>query len=83
MLRTLCPKFPASTDCVAGVKVKVKLSSVSDPRSRSSGGECKMTVDIGYGGAFYAIVDDRQLGLDVKSSRTADIVDAADAVTGS
>jgi len=42
-----------------------------------------MTVDIGYGGAFYAIVDDRQLGLDVKSSRTADIVDAADAVTGS
>ena len=41
-----------------------------------------MTVDIGYGGAFYAIVDDRQLGLDVKTSRTAEAVDAADAVTG-
>ena len=42
-----------------------------------------MTVDISYGGAFYAIVDDRQLGLDINTSRTTDVVDAADAVTGS
>jgi len=63
--------------------VKVKLRSMSDSMSRSSGGECTVTVDIGYGGAFYAIVDDRQLGLDVRSSRVADLVHAADAVTGS
>jgi len=42
-----------------------------------------VAVDIGYGGAFYAIVDDRQLGVDVSSSPTADIIDAASAVSGS
>lgn len=64
--------------------MKVKVKSMSDSRStsRSAGDECAVTVDIGYGGAFYAIVDDRQLGLDVKTSRTAEAVDAADAVTG-
>jgi len=65
---------------VAGVEVKVKVKSTSE--SRSSCDECTVAVDIGYGGAFYAIIDDRQLGLNVGASRTADIVDAADAVTG-
>ena len=63
----------------AGVEVKVNLRS----RSRSmSDGECTVTVDIGYGGAFYAVVDGHQLGLDVRTSPTADLVDAANAVTG-
>jgi len=70
---------------VTGVEVKMKTKTTSDSRSmsRSSGDERIVTVDIGYGGAFYSIIDDRQLGLDVRTSRTVDIVDAADAVTGS
>jgi len=60
--------------------VKVDLRSRG---SRSSEGVCtEVTVDIGYGGAFYAIVDDRQLGLDVRTAATADVVHAAHAVTG-
>jgi len=66
--------------------VKVKVKSMSDSRSKSrsraADDECTVMVDIGYGGAFYAIVDDRQLGLNINTSRTAEIVDAADAVTG-
>jgi len=40
-----------------------------------------VTVDIGYGGAFYAFVPADQFGLDVRTSRTRDLVDAADAVS--
>ncbi|XP_051908022.1 trans-L-3-hydroxyproline dehydratase isoform X3 [Hippocampus zosterae] len=40
-----------------------------------------VTVDISYGGAFYAIVDARRFGLDVSESRTRDLADAATAVT--
>lgn len=39
-------------------------------------------VDVGYGGAFYAIAVDRDLGLDVGKSSTADIVYAATLVSG-
>ena len=60
--------------------MKVNLRSRG---SRLSDGECaEVTVDVGYGGAFYAIVDDRQLRLNVRTSPTADIVEAAHAVTG-
>lgn len=38
-------------------------------------------VDIGYGGAFYALAPADQFGLDVRRSRTRDLVDAATAVT--
>jgi len=41
----------------------------------------EVTVDIGYGGAFYAFVDAQRFGLDVTKSRTRDLVDAATAVT--
>lgn len=40
-----------------------------------------VTVDISYGGAFYALVDARRFGLDVTQSRTKDLVSAASAVT--
>ena len=40
-----------------------------------------VTVDIGYGGAFYAVVPANQFGLDVRTSRTRDLVDAASIVT--
>uniref|UniRef100_A0A3B5L8W7 trans-L-3-hydroxyproline dehydratase n=2 Tax=Xiphophorus couchianus TaxID=32473 RepID=A0A3B5L8W7_9TELE len=41
----------------------------------------EVTVDISYGGAFYAFVDAQRFGLDVKQSRTRDLVDAAMALT--
>ena len=72
---------------MAGVEVKVKVTRTSESsRSRSrtcDDDESTVTVDVGYGGAFYAIVDGRQLGLDVRTATTAQVVDVADAVTGS
>lgn len=38
-------------------------------------------VDIGYGGAFYALAPADTFGLDVRTSRTRDLVDAATEVT--
>lgn len=40
-----------------------------------------VTIDISYGGAFYAFVDAQRFGLDVTKSRTQDLVDVATAVT--
>ncbi|NXY05203.1 T3HPD dehydratase, partial [Pteruthius melanotis] len=44
-------------------------------------GHGKVVVDIGYGGTFYAFLSTEQLGLDVCSSKTRDLVSAASAVT--
>ncbi|XP_069063122.1 trans-3-hydroxy-L-proline dehydratase isoform X2 [Pleurodeles waltl] len=41
----------------------------------------EVTVDIGYGGAFYAFISSEKFGLDICSSKTRDLVDAATAVT--
>jgi len=41
----------------------------------------RVELDIGYGGAFYALVPASRFGLDVRRSRTRDLVDAAAAVT--
>lgn len=38
-------------------------------------------VDIGYGGAFYAVTAADQFGLDVRTSRVRDLVDVADAIS--
>jgi trans-L-3-hydroxyproline dehydratase len=40
-----------------------------------------VTVDIGYGGAFYAFLPAARFGLDVRLSPTRDLVEAADRVT--
>lgn len=44
-------------------------------------GHGEVVVDISYGGAFYAFVSAERFGLDVNTSRTRDLVDAATAVT--
>ncbi|XP_019581380.2 trans-3-hydroxy-L-proline dehydratase isoform X1 [Rhinolophus sinicus] len=44
-------------------------------------GHGKVVVDIAFGGAFYAFVSAKKLGLDVCSAKTRDLVDAASAVT--
>lgn len=41
----------------------------------------KVTLDIGYGGAFYAFLPASRFGLDVRKAPTRDLVDAADRVT--
>jgi proline racemase len=41
----------------------------------------KVTLDIAYGGAFYAFLPAAEFGLDVRRSRTRDLVAAASAVT--
>jgi trans-L-3-hydroxyproline dehydratase len=40
-----------------------------------------VTLDIGFGGAFYAILPAQHLGLDVRTSATRDLVHAASAIT--
>ena len=40
-----------------------------------------MTIDIGYGGAFYAVLPAARFGLDVKTSPTRALIEAADRVT--
>lgn len=44
-------------------------------------GHGRVVLDIGYGGAFYAILPASTFGLDVRRSRTRDLVTAASAVT--
>jgi trans-L-3-hydroxyproline dehydratase len=44
-------------------------------------GRGRITVDVGYGGAFYALVPAACLGLDVRRSRVRDLVDAAALIT--
>ena len=41
----------------------------------------KVTLDIGYGGAYYAFLPAVRFGLDVRTSPTRDLVDAADRIT--
>jgi proline racemase len=41
----------------------------------------RVTVDVGYGGAFYAVLPAQRLGLALPGARLAALVDAADAVT--
>ena len=40
-----------------------------------------VTLDISYGGAFYAIVNADQFGLNVRESKTRDLIDAASIIT--
>ena len=40
-----------------------------------------VVTDVSYGGAFYAVADVAQFGLDVRKSRTRDLVDAATALS--
>ncbi|MCO5069940.1 MAG: proline racemase family protein [Rhizobiaceae bacterium] len=41
----------------------------------------RFAYDIGYGGAFYALVDAASIGLDLTETPLADLVDAADRIT--
>ncbi|OXB57257.1 hypothetical protein ASZ78_007517 [Callipepla squamata] len=64
------PAFVAATGGARGGDVTVDVP-----------GHGKVVVDISYGGTFYAFLSAAQLGLDVCSSETRDLVSAASAVT--
>ena len=44
-------------------------------------GHGRVATDVSYGGAFYALADAGAFGLDVRASRTRDLVDAANLLT--
>ncbi|ESO07908.1 hypothetical protein HELRODRAFT_110204 [Helobdella robusta] len=53
----------------------------SDLTLEIPGTQYKPSVDIGYGGAFYAVVKDRDIGIDLSTSTTDQIVERATAVS--
>ncbi|OUS12612.1 proline racemase [Rhodospirillales bacterium 47_12_T64] len=81
-----CGLVVASVEVTKGKSGKVSFLSVpafafSIDQELNVEGYGSIQYDIGYGGAFYALVSATQLGLDVKSSPSRDLVDAADAIT--
>ncbi|KAK2538961.1 L3hypdh [Columba guinea] len=75
-----CPCGPVTAfvpwdGCRSGNPVRFHNLAIDVP------GHGKVVVDIGYGGTFYAFLSAEQLGLDVCSSKTRDLVNAASAVT--
>ena len=72
--------------CVDGKPGRVSFVSVPAfafalNREIEVAGLGRIKVDIGYGGAFYAFLSAGVFGLDVRRSRTRDLVEAADRVT--
>jgi trans-L-3-hydroxyproline dehydratase len=77
-----CGMVRASVEVHDGMSGRVAFESV--PAFLTSAGVAvsvpgvgTVTVDVSYGGAFYALADAGQLGLDVRTSRVRDLVDAA------
>ena len=42
----------------------------------------KLSVDIGYGGAFYILIAAKDIGLNVSTSKTSELQEAAGKITG-
>ncbi len=86
-LKLQCPCGLVEVDVTADGPEKGRVSFVSVPafafaldREVDVDGR-KVTLDIGYGGAFYAFLQAAAFGLDVRRSHTRDLVAAASAVT--
>ena len=77
-----CGLVKAMVDVTNGKSGKVKFTSVPafafavDVKlpTKSYG---EVTLDIGYGGTFYALISDKELGLDIRKSSTSDLSTAA------
>lgn len=81
-----CGLVRASVETENGVTGAVKFESVpafaySLGRYVDTSDYGPVEVDIGYGGAFYGLVDAPAIGLDVKTSRTRDLVYAASQIS--
>ena len=80
-----CGLVKAMVDVDHGVSGKVKFTSVPafafsvDVKLRTdSYGD--VTVDVGYGGTFYALISDKELGLDIRKSSAYELSTAAEEV---
>ena len=87
-LRIQCPCGPVDVQVAVADGRSADVRFVSVPafaagldRVLDVEGLGPVLVDVGYGGAFYAVTRAAQFGLDVRSSRTRDLVDVADAIT--
>ena len=89
------PETPVAIQCPCGL-VRARLLADGTARFESVPafafaldvpvdvpGYGRIAVDVGYGGAFYALAPAALLGLDVRRSRVRDLVDAAAAITAS
>ena len=81
-----CGLVVASVEVVDGKAGAVSFESVpaflfAGDRSVDLPGFGRVAFDIAYGGAFYALADCRQFGLEFGRSRVRDFVDAATALT--
>lgn len=86
VLQCPCGPVAVSVDVTGGRSGRVRFESVPafaaalDARLDVPGFGA-VTLDIGYGGAFYAVLPAAHLGLDIAASPLRALVDAADAVT--
>ena len=76
-----CGLVKAMVEVKSGISGKVKFTSVPAfafaldlKLSTKSYGE--VSVDIGYGGTFYALVSDKELGLDIQKSNHSELLAA-------
>jgi trans-L-3-hydroxyproline dehydratase len=81
-----CGLVMASVEVQNGKSGRVSFESVpaflfADAVRVEVPGAGTVTADVSYGGAFYALAPAHTLGLDVRTSRVRDLVDAATALT--
>jgi proline racemase len=81
-----CGLVMASVEVHGGESGRVSFESVpaflfADTVRVEVPGAGTVTADVSYGGAFYALADAAQFGLDVRTRRVRDLVDAATALT--
>lgn len=81
-----CGLITAHVEVKEGRSGRVSFDSVpaflfADGVSVSVPGAGSVKADVAYGGAFYALADAAQFGLDVRASRVRELVDAATALT--
>jgi trans-L-3-hydroxyproline dehydratase len=77
-----CGLVNVYVDVSEGRSGRVSFDSVpafllEEQRTLDVPGYGSVITDVSYGGAFYALADAAQFGLDVRASRTRDLVDAA------
>lgn len=87
-LNLQCPCGLVEVTVIADGPYRGRVSFVSVPafafaldQTIEVPGHGSVTLDIGYGGAFYAILPAASFGLDVRGARTRDLMAAASAIT--
>ena len=79
LVKAMVQVCDGKSGAVKFVSVPAFAFEVNLKLSTKSFGE--VTLDIGYGGTFYAIISDKELGLDIRKAAIADLVTAAKEIT--